>query len=84
MKKSILLSAIILSCLGLVIIAEEITLKNNQKISGKIIKETDKSVYLDIGFTILQIPREEISKIETAANMSPSAGAPAAGKPATL
>ncbi|MEK7309233.1 MAG: trypsin-like peptidase domain-containing protein [Planctomycetota bacterium] len=83
MKKSILLSAIILSCLGLVIIAEEITLKNNQKISGKIIKETDKSVYLDIGFTILQIPREEISKIEAAAKMSPTAGAPAAGKPAT-
>ena len=84
MKKVILLSliAVILAGLGLVIIAEEITLKNNQKISGKIIKETEKSVYLDIGFTILQIPREEISKIETASNISPTADAPPAGKPA--
>lgn len=75
MKKVILLSliVIILSCLELMIIADEITLKTNQKISGKIIKENKKSIYLDIGFTILQIPREEISKIETESNISPIA-----------
>jgi len=87
MNKVILLSliAIILSCLGFVIIAEEITLKNNQRISGKVVKENEKSVYLDIGFTILQIPRDEISKIEAASNISPTADAQSAlgGKPAT-
>lgn len=87
MKKAVLLSLIAatLSCLGFLVGAEEITLKNSQKISGKIIKETDKSVYLDIGFTILQIPRDEIVKIETASTISPTADAQAASgaKPTT-
>jgi len=43
---------------------EEITLKGGDKVNGKIIKQTEKHIYVDLGFTILQIPQEEIDKVE--------------------
>jgi len=44
--------------------ADEITLRSKDTVSGKIIKENEKFVYLDLGFTVLQIPREEIHHID--------------------
>lgn len=66
MKKTILF--IIFLCLwifGISIKAEEIILKNGEKLSGKIVKQNEKDLFLDIGFTILQIPQQEIDHVET-------------------
>lgn len=44
--------------------AEEITLKNNQVIKGPIIKDNPEKVFVDLGYSILEIPRTEITSIK--------------------
>lgn len=41
--------------------AQEITLKNNQVIKAPIIKESDEKIFVDLGYKVLEIPRNEIS-----------------------
>jgi serine protease Do len=43
---------------------EDITLKSGDKVNGKIIKQNEKHIYVDLGFTVLQIPLEEVAKVE--------------------
>lgn len=54
-----------LSFLGLnFLVADEITLKNNQVIKAPIIKENIDKIFVDFGFKVLDIPRSEISSIK--------------------
>lgn len=74
MKKNItlLFAAVLLLCLVLSGISDEVTLKNNSTISGKIIKENSKHIYVDVGFTIIQVPRDEIAKIQASSDIAPA------------
>lgn len=56
---------LMLSFLGLnFLVADEITLKNNQVIKAPIIKENIDKIFVDFGFKVLDIPRSEISSIK--------------------
>lgn len=56
---------ILISLLSSVLLnAEEITLKNNQVIKGPIIKDNPEKVFVDLGYSILEIPRAEITSIK--------------------
>jgi len=46
------------------IVADEITLKNNQVIKAPIIKENIDKIFVDFGFKVIDIPRSEISAIK--------------------
>lgn len=66
-------------------IAETIQLKDNAAISGKILSEKRDSVAVDVGFTVLVVPRNSITKILRAEDMEAVAKVPArpGGKTAT-
>lgn len=65
-KYYLLFGLCILFCLILTpVYPEEVILKNGEKITGKIIKQNEKHLFLDIGFTILDIPQDEIMRIES-------------------
>ena len=46
--------------------ADTIVLKEGQRLTGDILAEKETHIYLDIGFTVLTIPREKILKYERA------------------
>jgi serine protease Do len=61
------------------LMADTLQLKDNASISGKILAEKNESIAIDVGYTILMVPRAAISKVvtsEQAANAeAKSAGA---------
>lgn len=54
-----------------------VVLKNGTEMQGQILRERDDTVLLDLGFTVLSVPRSEISKLEKTSNaMTGAAAAP--------
>ena len=52
-------------CLGtLPLAADTLTLKDHSAITGKILAEKKDQTYVDLGFTVVMVPRDEIVKIE--------------------
>ncbi len=43
--------------------AERIVLKNGYELTGDILKDTDSGLVVDIGFTVLQLPKESVVKV---------------------
>ena len=68
-------------------LADTLQLKDNATISGKILAEKHDSVAVDIGYTVLVVPRTSIASIskgdESPAVAKPSPKSKAAAKPAT-
>lgn len=62
LKNSVFLPAILL-CGMLAGKAATVELKENSAVTGKIIGENRKEIVLDLGYTFLTIPREQIAKI---------------------
>ncbi|MFT4688431.1 MAG: serine protease Do [Limisphaerales bacterium] len=56
--------------------ADEIRLKEAASISGRILSEKTDRVYVDIGYTVLDIPRKAIVKISRGNEKSPTSVAP--------
>ena len=67
LKRCFLLSAMIVCGLS-VARADTIQLKGKDSVSGKILAEKPDSVVVDLGYTVLLIPRNQITKIITAAS----------------
>ena len=44
-------------------VAETIQLKNGSMIRGELLSKSDQRVVVDLGFTVLSVPRDEIEKI---------------------
>ncbi len=42
--------------------ADELRLADGKVVRGEILKETDDSVFVDIGFTVLEVPKERIAR----------------------
>ncbi|MBI4834282.1 MAG: trypsin-like peptidase domain-containing protein [Planctomycetes bacterium] len=71
MYKKYLTILILVSLVILPIYAEEVTLKNGEKMTGKVVKQNDKSLFLDVGFTIIDIPSDEVAKVEKTSTETP-------------
>ncbi len=72
------IALILLTSLGMAS-AELIQLKDNASVRGKILTEKPDQVFVDLGFTVLGIPRSEIVKIaaeRSATNSTAATGAP--------
>ena len=52
--------ALVLLCTGAMCFADRIVLKEGQVITGKILVEKQTQIYVDIGITVLTIPKEKI------------------------
>jgi serine protease Do len=51
--------------------ADTVVLKEGQRLTGEILAEKETHIYLDVGFTVLTIPREKILKYERAEAVEP-------------
>src|SRR4051812_6370501 len=71
LKQSIILLALI-SCGWQAALADTIQLKDKASISGKILAEKRDQVVLDIGYTVLVIPRNQIVKVLKAKDAEPA------------
>ncbi|MBN2455047.1 MAG: trypsin-like peptidase domain-containing protein [Sedimentisphaerales bacterium] len=49
---------------------DTVILKQGQRLSGEILAERESQIYLDVGFTVLSIPKENILKCEYAGEIS--------------
>jgi hypothetical protein len=45
--------------------AEVITLQGGASVSGEVLVQKDKDIVVDLGYTVLQIPRDKIERMET-------------------
>src|SRR5262245_43757752 len=70
---------LLLVCAEQAILAETIQLKDKATVSGKILAEKHDQVVVDIGYTVLVIPRNQIAKISRPDAPEPAA---VAAKPA--
>ncbi len=52
--------------------ADTVVLKEGQRLTGEVLAEKESHIYLDIGFTVLTIPREKILKYERAKTIEPN------------
>src|SRR5436190_5568435 len=64
--------------------AEIIELKDKATVNGKILTEKRDQIAVDIGYTVLVIPRDQISKISKSDSPDPSANHVVATKPNSL
>ncbi len=55
-------------------VAQEILLKNGNRIGGVVLQERADKVFVDLGYTILSVPRDEIASIEKSPNAAGTAG----------
>jgi len=77
--------SLLLLATALVAGADTIQLKDKAAVSGKILAEKKESLALDIGYTVLVIPRNQIEKVIRSADtveLMPTKTAPMTGKPA--
>jgi serine protease Do len=58
------LAAVFLSSLSARAESTELTLKNGCKISGELLREREDAVLLDLGYTVLSVPRGEVMSLE--------------------
>jgi len=76
-------SALILSVASSAVFAAEavkITLKNGAQVQGEIVRERDDLVLLDLGYTVLSLPRAEIANQEAAGDQTLTQAAVAQGE----
>ena len=59
---------------------EKVQLRGGNTLQGKVIKKTDTDIFLDVGYTILRIPRASIDLITAIVESNDPAGAKAANK----
>jgi len=86
LKPSLFAAALL--CFGLPALADTIQLKDRAAVTGQILAEKRDSVAVDVGYTVLVIPRNQIQKIEKASTpdkpaKSSSKNAPTKPAPAT-
>jgi len=62
--------------------ADVIQLKESASVSGKILAEKRDQIFVDVGYTVLAIPRKEIAKITRSGPGQPPAAATSAAAPA--
>jgi serine protease Do len=60
--------------------AEAILLKNGLRLEGKLLKRTEKSLFLDIGFTIVALPAEDVAEVLSLAAAATPAPPPVAAE----
>src|SRR5499427_9334070 len=72
---------LLLVCTAQAILAETIQLKDKATVSGKILAEKHDQVVVDIGYTVLVIPRNQIAKISKPDAPEPAAAAKPAPNP---
>ncbi len=70
-----LLSGIIVGAMVGPLRADLLTLKEKSAVTGKILAEKKDQVYVDLGFTVVTVPREDILKIERDSEASSDAAA---------
>lgn len=65
LKKFFILSALV-CCVDFSIFADTVLLKDKAAVTGKILAEKSNSVIVDVGYTVLVIPKSAVSKISKA------------------
>ncbi len=81
-KKHFALPALLLCCQGLAS-ADVIQLKDQAAVTGKILAEKPDAIVVDVGYTVLIVPRSVIAGISKSGSVAPMTTAPAApGNPA--
>ena len=75
MSRPFLWIVIVALCRPVAVAADVLELKDNASVSGRILAEKGDQVFLDLGFTVLAVPRSAIERIARAAP-----GAAVAGK----
>ncbi|HZQ45823.1 MAG TPA: trypsin-like peptidase domain-containing protein [Verrucomicrobiae bacterium] len=94
MLKRFIVSSILLACGLRAAVADVVQLKDKAAVTGKILAEKHDQVVVDVGYTVLVIPRNQIVKISKAedaapakttlvASLAPIAAAPAIATPET-
>jgi serine protease Do len=83
LKYACVVSALLLPCLPGVR-ADTIQLKEKTSVTGKILAEKSEQVVVDLGYTVLTIPRNQVLKINRAENAEAAAKSGAASKPEAL
>ena len=64
LNRPIFVSALI--ALNVSIFADNIELKDNSSITGRVVSEKNEDIAVDVGYTILMVPSSDISKVVTA------------------
>ncbi len=67
-------------CLPGLVRADTVLLKDQASVSGKILTEKKDTIYLDVGYTVLSIPRNQIVKVSRESEVTPKT---ASKEPAT-
>jgi len=67
--------AVLIFCAASAAFADTIQLKGNDAVTGKILAEKSDAVVVDVGYTVLVVPRSVITKISKAAGAVSSAAA---------
>jgi serine protease Do len=76
--------AVLLGCGATIASADVIQLKDQAAITGKILTEKTDSVVVDVGYTVLVIPRSSISNINKAGTALPATGGTALANAANV
>ena len=80
MLKRRLLWLLFLGCGAFVVQADTVLLKDKAAITGRILAEKRDSVAVDVGYTVLVVPRSSIAKVSKEEAAEPQARAPRFGK----
>jgi len=69
------MTAALLLALGT--LGEVVILKSGSRLDGAVVKRTDETVFVDVGYTILAVPAKEVKEIKEEAEAKPAEAAPA-------
>ncbi len=75
LKKHLVLAALLVSG-GQFVSADTIQLKDASAVTGKILAEKPEAVVVDVGYTVLVVPRAAIARVVKATETNPSVAAP--------
>ncbi len=64
--RAILCSGLAIATAAMPLFGDEIRLTDGQTVSGEVLKSTSTTIWVDLGFTVLEIPRERIESITEA------------------
>ena len=62
-----LLAAAAALFLSALVVADTVTLKGGERLSGTVLKETEQAVYIDVGFDVLRVPADQVLVVEKGA-----------------
>ncbi len=71
-RRFVCLCAFVVLCSGVLCPADKIVLKEGQTLTGKIILEKPTQLYVDIGVTVLDIPKDKVLRYEYADTNEPA------------